>query len=60
MTAGKYQNKLDFSILEICQIKDKRETKLKARWIESKTKQGLEFDITETFNRFETFEKIDR
>jgi len=55
---GRYKNKLDGSILEVYQVKDKRVTKYVAKWIESKTKQGLEFDLTDNFNKFQTFEKI--
>lgn len=55
---GRYKNKLDGSILEVYKVAVRKEIKYVARWIQSKTKQGLEFDITETFNRFETFEKL--
>lgn len=55
---GRYKNKLDGSILEVYQVKDKRVTKYVAKWINSQTKEGLEFDLNENFNKFLTFEKI--
>ena len=55
---GRYRNKLDGSILEIVQVVERREKKLKAIWIESQTKQGLEFFINDNFNKFQTFEKL--
>ena len=58
MTPGRYRNKIDDSVLEVYRVNDKREIKLKARWIQSKTKSGQEFDLTDNFNKFETFEKI--
>ena len=55
---GEYRNKHDGSILEIYRIIERKEVKYKARWTESETKKGLEFDVTKSFNKFETFEKI--
>jgi len=55
---GRYKNKLDGSILEVYQVKDNRVTKYVAKWIHSQTKQGLEFDLTDNFNKFLTFEKL--
>lgn len=58
MEIGQYQNKHDGSILEVFQVIERKEMKLKGKWIQSKTKQGQEFDLNENFNKFETFEKI--
>lgn len=57
MIAGQYQNKHDKSILEVYQEVFKKQTFWKARWIKSQTKQG-EFELSENFNKFETFKLI--
>ena len=57
MTDGQYQNKYDGSILEVYQEVIRKQIIWKARWIKSETKQG-EFDLTENFNKFETFNLI--
>ena len=57
MTTGQYQNKHDGSILEVYQEVIRKQIIWKARWINSETKQG-EFDLTENFNKFETFNLI--
>lgn len=58
MILGQYQNKHDGSILEVYKAIERKEVKLKGKWIQAKTKQGHEFDLTENFNKFETFEKL--
>lgn len=55
MTSGQYQNKHDDSILEVYQKVSKKQIIWKARWIQSETKKGQEFELTENFNKFETF-----
>ena len=55
MILGQYQNKHDGSILEVYQEVIKKQIIWKARWIKSKTKQGQEFELTENFNKLETF-----
>lgn len=55
---GRYKNKLDGSILEVYQVKVKKEVRYVAKWVQSQTKQGLEFDLTDNFNKFLTFEKL--
>jgi len=65
---GKYQNKNDGNILEIYDdyetLLDKTNRKTKqsikmAKYLESKTKIHLEpFKITDGFNKFETWKKI--
>ena len=55
MIAGKYQNKHDGSILDVYQEVIKKQIIWKARWIKSETKQWYEFELTENFNKFETF-----
>lgn len=57
MILGQYQNKHDGSILEVYKIIERKEVRLKGRWIQAKTKQG-EFELTENFNKFETFKLI--
>jgi len=60
MIAGQYQNKHDESILEVYQKVIKKQIIWKARWIKSETKQGQEFELTENFNKFETFKLINQ
>jgi len=60
---GKYQNKIDGSIIEIyeaVQIEGRIKTKiLLAKFIQSQTMINCpEFKITENFNKFETWIKI--
>ena len=60
MISGQYQNKHDGSILEVYQKVIKKQIICKARWIKSETKQGHEFELTENFNKFETFKLINQ
>ena len=60
MIAGQYQNKHDDSILKVYQEVIKKQIIWKARWIKSETKQGQEFELTENFNKFETFKLINQ
>ena len=59
MILGQYQNKHDHSILEVYQEVIKKQIIWRARWIKSETKQG-EFELTENFNKFETFKLINQ
>ena len=60
MTAGQHQNKHDGSILEVYQEVSRKQIIWKAKWIQAKTKQGQEFELTENFNKFETFKLINQ